>query len=105
MKVLDDGSVLWVDLHGCPLADCEDFMYNALDIAYAYGRTQVVLIHGSSTTKAKHDDSIKNRLYQMLDKDEFEEMVTSYWKNEDECTLFLPIGLPQKTTKILFSDI
>jgi DNA-nicking Smr family endonuclease len=106
MKIIDDGNTLTVDLHGCSLADCEDFMYNALDIAYAYGRSKVVLIHGSSTSNAHFDnDTIKHRLYKMLAANEFEEMVASYWKAEDACTIFLPVGLPHKSNKIGLSDV
>lgn len=106
MKTFDDGQILKVDLHGLALADCEDFMYNALDLAYAYGRSKVILIHGSSTTARLYEnDSIKNRLYQMLDKGEFEEMVVSFWKEEDQCTLFLPIGLPHNPSIITWAMI
>lgn len=92
-RVVDDGSTVELDLHGARLHEAERLLDSLLSEAARRGRTQVRLIHGSSTY-GTGSGTIKGLIYEALDQGRWP-MITSVARFEGHTIL----SLPRSTTR------
>lgn len=87
----DDGRVVTLDLHGATVEEAIDLTYRTLRLAEERGRTRLRLIHGSSTTQAGERRTIKNALYDLLDRGELGAHATNVIRQRNTLVLALDV--------------
>ena len=102
----DDGSRVTVDLHGYRVHDAMRVVARVLQICKSYGRSSVRIIHGTSTSgKALGNKTIKEALYDALDRGDYSGTVTTNWREDGSILLALPILDRRNPKRITASDL
>lgn len=67
-RLTDDGQYVTLDLHGAVRHEAEPLITRVVAEAHRRGRSRVKIIHGTSTSALTHrNDTLKHRLYALLD--------------------------------------
>lgn len=101
----DDGDIVTLDLHGVTVDKALDLTYRTLRLAEDRGRSQLKLIHGSSTTTAGRGRTIKNALYDRLDRGPLEAHATDVLRSRDILTLVLDLTASSDPTRITLQEV
>lgn len=100
----DDGQVVTLDLHGATVDEAIDLTYRTLRLAEDRGRSQLTLIHGSSTTGGG-TRTIKEALHELLDHGDLGAHATSVRRSRDSLTLVLDLTARTDQTPIRLRDV
>jgi hypothetical protein len=101
----DDGRVVTLDLHGATVDEAIDLTYRTLRLAEERGRSQLKLIHGSSTTGDQHRRTIKSALHDLLDRGELGAHATNVIRSQDTLVLALDLTASTDGTPIRLRDV
>lgn len=102
----DDGQAVTLDLHGATVDEAIRLAQATLREATGRGRTQVTLIHGTSTSDPRYRNrTIKHELYNLLESDRLAGAVTNAWRGEGRLILSLNVSANQDATPIRLVDV
>lgn len=101
----DDGSSVTLDLHGMTVDEAIDLTFHTLYLAEERGRTQLKLIHGSSTSRGGSRRTIKRALYELIDEGSLGTHATDIWRARDYVVLTLDLTAARNPTPIRLSDV
>lgn len=101
----DDGRVVTLDLHGATIDEALDLTYRTLRLAEDRGRSRLRLIHGSSTTQAGADRTIKRALYDRLDQGALGAHASNVMRQRDTLILGLDVTAANDPTPIRLRDV
>lgn len=102
----DDGQAVTLDLHGATVDEAIRLSQATLHEATRRGRTQVTLIHGTSTSDPRYRNrTIKHELYSLLENDQLAGAVTSAWRGEGHLILSLDVSANRNATPIRLIDV
>lgn len=104
-QIDDDGSVVTLDLHGATVDEAVDLTYRTLRLAENRGRSQLKLIHGSSTTDSGHARTIKSALHDLLDRGALGSHATNVIRSRDTLVLALDITATSDPTPIQLREV
>lgn len=89
----DDGYTVTLDLHGATVDEALDLTRQVVREAARRGRSSIKIIHGTSTSNtASGNRSIKQALYDLLDRQALEASITSAWRADGSLLLSLGIS-------------
>ena len=100
----DDGSTVTLDLHGLSVDEALDVTYSTLRLAEIRGRSQLKVIHGSSTTQGQRR-TIKSALHDQLDRGPLGSHATNIIRSRDTLTLALDLTATSDPTPITLRDV
>ncbi|MCS3612293.1 hypothetical protein GGP91_000117 [Salinibacter ruber] len=100
----DDGSTVTLDLHGLSVDEALDVTYTTLRLAESRGRSQLKVIHGSSTTQGQRR-TIKSALHDQLDRGSLGSHATNIIRSRDTLTLALDLTATSDPTPITLRDV
>lgn len=102
----DDGTEVKLDLHGARVDEAIALAERTLALAAARGRSQVRLIHGSSTSAATHRNrTIKHALHQALDEGRWGRWVGSALRGDSQLLIALPLGSAADPRRLSLLDL
>jgi hypothetical protein len=101
----DDGRVVTLDLHGATVAEALDLTYRTLRLAEDRGRSRLRLIHGSSTTQAGDERTIKTALHDRLDRGDLGAHATNVIRQRDTLVLALDVTATGDPTPIQLHEV
>ncbi len=105
-RIEDDGQAVTLDLHGARIAEALTLAQRAVREAARRGRGSVKIVHGQSTTESLYQNrTIKNALYDLLDRGALSNTVSHAWRAEGYVLLSLDVSASSQPSRIRMSDI
>lgn len=107
-RLVDDGSTVTLDLHGCSVDDGIFVLRRTLQEALRRGRTKVDVIHGSSTSlHSRQDRTIKNELMDRLQSGAFAAWTSGHTTDISggRTTLWIRLGVNAIPARIRVEDV
>lgn len=100
----DDGTSVTLDLHGATVDEAVALTYRTLRLAEDRGRTQLKLIHGSSTSQGG-GRTIKHELHKLLDDGDLGVHATNVMRSRNHIVLSLDLTAATDPTPIRLDDV
>lgn len=105
-RLLDDGQVVTLDLHGARREEALRLVTRLVPLAARRGRAQVKVIHGHSTSSPLYrNDSIRHALYDLLDGGILSDYVRQQGRQEGVLLLALDLTTRPDKTRIQLRDV
>ncbi len=105
-RVDDDGQTVTLDLHGAPVDEAVDLARRLVREAARRGRSTVKIIHGESTSSGLYQNrTIKNVLYDLLDRNVLDAAVAHAWRAGGHLLLSLDITAASDPRPIRLLDV
>lgn len=101
----DDGQAVTLDLHGARIEEALHLARALIIQAARHGRTTVRLVHGASTADRGADRTIKGALYDALDHGDFDQHVTSDFRQETVLILGLAPAPSPRPGRLRLADL
>lgn len=100
----DDGTSVTLDLHGATVNEAVALTYRTLRLAEDRGRTQLKLIHGSSTSQGG-GRTIKRELHRLLDEGDLGVHATNVVRSRNHVVLSLDLTATTDPRRIGLNDV
>ena len=100
----DDGTSVTLDLHGATVNEAVALTYRTLRLAEDRGRTQLKLIHGSSTSQGG-GRTIKRELHRLLDEGDLGVHATNVVRSRNHVVLSLDLTATTDPSRIGLNDV
>ena len=105
-RVDDDGQTVTLDLHGASVEEATTLAARLVREAARCGRHTVKIVHGHSTSSGLYQNrTIKNALYDLLDRGALGEAVTHAWRADGHLLLSLDLTAAADPRPIRLLDV
>ena len=102
----DDGQTVTLDLHGARIEEALDLTRRLVSEAARRGRSTVKIVHGHSTSETLYQNrTIKNALYDLLDRGTLKKNITHTWRADGYVLLSLDVSASSTPAPIRMRDI
>ncbi|PAP77427.1 Smr/MutS family protein [Rubrivirga marina] len=101
----DDGQTVILDLHGARIDEALRLAQSLVVQAARYGRSTVRLVHGSSTADRGADRTIKGTLHAALDRGDFDQHVTSDFRQDSVLILGIAPAPSPRPGRLRLADL
>ena len=105
-RIDDDGQTVTLDLHGAPVDEALRLTKRLVCEAARRGRRTVKIVHGQSTSSRLYQNrTIKNALYDLLDRGALGDAVTQAWRADGHLLLSLDLTAAADPRPIRLLDV
>lgn len=102
----DDGRTVTLDLHGARVAEAEDLLWGAAEVASGAGRHTLRVVHGASTTDWDGGNrTVKTAVRALLDSGALDAWVASEHRTEGAVLLGLHASDAADRRRITLADL
>ena len=105
-RIEDDGQTVTLDLHGASVDEAAGLARRVVREAARRGRRTVKIVHGQSTSSRLYQNrTIKNTLYDLLDRGVLGSAVTQAWRADGHLLLSLDVTAAADPRPIRLLDV
>ncbi|MEL6614557.1 MAG: Smr/MutS family protein [Bacteroidota bacterium] len=102
----DDGHAVTLDLHGARVAEAEDLLWAAAEVASGAGRSTLRVVHGASTTDWDGGNrTVKTAVLALLDSGSLDDWIASEHRTEGAVLLGLQASGVADRRRITLADL